>query len=248
MVDDQRGAPVLETVPLTAEFTGLSAAQRPRGLLMSLIQAALRRLFTLRAARVTKCKGPPLPQSAGDPKRYEQTVLRIVSITTAEFPTAARRPAYSVLDGRRLQEAFVVPLPDWREPLAHGHGESNVALDNGKSCRSPNEGGGQRGMVMRISVTGGAGFIESHVVDAYIADGHDVVVLDDLSTERNSKMFTRKRDSISAMSVGKRRRKSSNANARDVLNHHAAQIDVRVSVADRSSDIRINVMASLWDF
>ena len=35
---------------------------------------------------------------------------------------------------------------------------------------------------MRIIVTGGAGFIGSHVVDAYVAAGHEVLVIDDLST------------------------------------------------------------------
>ena len=35
---------------------------------------------------------------------------------------------------------------------------------------------------MKILVTGGAGFIGSHVVDAYLAAGHDVVIVDDVST------------------------------------------------------------------
>jgi len=35
---------------------------------------------------------------------------------------------------------------------------------------------------VKILVTGGAGFIGSHVVDAYVAAGHDVIVVDDLST------------------------------------------------------------------
>lgn len=37
---------------------------------------------------------------------------------------------------------------------------------------------------MKILVTGGAGFIASHIVDAYVNDGHDVVVIDNLSTGR----------------------------------------------------------------
>lgn len=37
---------------------------------------------------------------------------------------------------------------------------------------------------MKILVTGGAGFIGSHIVDAYIKDGHEVVIIDNLSTGR----------------------------------------------------------------
>jgi dTDP-4-dehydrorhamnose reductase len=42
---------------------------------------------------------------------------RVVPITTAEFPTRARRPAWSVLDGARLERAFGLQLPDWRAGL-----------------------------------------------------------------------------------------------------------------------------------
>lgn len=43
---------------------------------------------------------------------------RIVPVTTAEFPTPARRPAYSVLDCSRLQREYGLALPTWREALA----------------------------------------------------------------------------------------------------------------------------------
>ena len=42
---------------------------------------------------------------------------RVVPITTAEYPTAARRPAYSILSNARLARTFGVQLPDWREQL-----------------------------------------------------------------------------------------------------------------------------------
>ena len=42
---------------------------------------------------------------------------RVVPIATADFPTRARRPAWSVLDGTRLENAFGLQLPDWRAGL-----------------------------------------------------------------------------------------------------------------------------------
>jgi dTDP-4-dehydrorhamnose reductase len=43
---------------------------------------------------------------------------RVLPITTAEYPTAARRPAYAVLDTGKLERAFGLALPDWRPTLA----------------------------------------------------------------------------------------------------------------------------------
>ena len=42
---------------------------------------------------------------------------RVLPITTAEYPTTARRPAYSVLSTRRLRDRFGISLPPWREQL-----------------------------------------------------------------------------------------------------------------------------------
>src|SRR6266852_1673780 len=86
-------------------------------------------------------------------------------------------------------------------------------------------------MIRRVLVTGGAGFIGSHVVDAYLAAGNDVTVLDDLSTGR------RERVPAGAAFVQADVRSTA---ARELvatgrftlLNHHAAQMDVRRSVAD----------------
>ncbi|HEX6096853.1 MAG TPA: NAD-dependent epimerase/dehydratase family protein [Thermoanaerobaculia bacterium] len=97
---------------------------------------------------------------------------------------------------------------------------------------------------MRVLVTGGAGFIASHVVDAYVERGHEVTVVDDLSSglrenvNPKAKLIVadlRERQTIEAL----RGRKF------DLVNHHAAQIDVRVSVADPAADAELNVVAAL---
>lgn len=54
----------------------------------------------------------------GDPDRAGQRCRAVVAIPTSQFPTPARRPRYSVLDGTRAARAFGVALPEWREQLA----------------------------------------------------------------------------------------------------------------------------------
>ncbi len=100
---------------------------------------------------------------------------------------------------------------------------------------------------MRILVTGGAGFIGSHVVDAYLAAGHEVAVVDNLSL------------------VGGGRRENVPPQARlyevdirsdtlnevfaefrpEVVNHHAAQASVKISMDDPLYDADVNVMGLL---
>lgn len=93
----------------------------------------------------------------------------------------------------------------------------------------------------RVLVTGGAGFIGSHIAEAYLASGWEVVVLDDLSRghERNvpagARMVRadiRSPEARDLLATGKF----------DVLNHHAAQIDVRVSVDSPALDADINLV------
>lgn len=97
---------------------------------------------------------------------------------------------------------------------------------------------------MKILITGGAGFIASHITDAFIEEGHDVTVLDDLSTgfEKNLnakakfvKMNICDPDIEGLFENGKF----------DLVNHHAAQMDVRRSVADPAFDANINILGTI---
>jgi UDP-glucose 4-epimerase len=94
---------------------------------------------------------------------------------------------------------------------------------------------------MKILVTGGAGFIGSHVVDAYVAAGHEVVVVDDLSTGRAENLNPQAR--LVRLDIRDPAARDLVVSERpDVLNHHAAQMDVRHSVADPVFDAAVNII------
>jgi UDP-glucose 4-epimerase len=96
----------------------------------------------------------------------------------------------------------------------------------------------------KILVTGGAGFIGSHVVDGFLAAGFEVVVVDNLSTGRRGNLNPAAtfyeldiRDAGLAAVFEKERPA--------FVSHHAAQIEVRKSVADPLFDAEVNVLGSL---
>ena len=106
------------------------------------------------------------------------------------------------------------------------------------------DGGGPRDHPRRILVTGGAGFIGSHVADGYLERGDEVWVLDDLSSGKEANVpdganFVRMEIQDPAV------RELFEEHRFDLVNHHAAQIDVRVSVEEPHLDARTNVMGLL---
>ncbi len=97
---------------------------------------------------------------------------------------------------------------------------------------------------MKILVTGGAGFIGSHVVDLYIEHGYEVVVVDDLSTGRLSNLNLAA--TFYQLDIRNPQLEEVFVNERpDIVNHHAAQMDVRRSVAEPLFDADVNILGSL---
>ena len=93
----------------------------------------------------------------------------------------------------------------------------------------------------RVLVTGGAGFIGSHVAELYLARGYEVTVLDNLSSGRLTNLPAGA--TFVQADVGSPEARALLATGGFVvLNHHAAQLDVRVSVADPALDARVNIL------
>jgi UDP-glucose 4-epimerase len=98
---------------------------------------------------------------------------------------------------------------------------------------------------MKIVVTGGAGFIASHVVDRYLAEGHEVVIVDNLSTGYRENINPAARfyeldirDEAGIEELFRREQP-------EAVNHHAAQMDVRKSTRVPIEDAAINILGSL---
>jgi UDP-glucose 4-epimerase len=98
---------------------------------------------------------------------------------------------------------------------------------------------------LKILVTGGAGFIGSHVAEAAIEAGHEVLVVDDLSNGRTENLppsadfhpiDIRNKDAFRELVVGFKP---------DAISHHAAQASVSVSVREPLLDADVNIMGSL---
>jgi UDP-glucose 4-epimerase len=93
----------------------------------------------------------------------------------------------------------------------------------------------------KVLVTGGAGFIGSHVAEAYQGRGDQVWVVDNLSSGRRENVA--KGIELVEMDIGDARLAQlfGDVGGFDIVNHHAAQLDVRSSVVDPRNDARINI-------
>jgi len=98
---------------------------------------------------------------------------------------------------------------------------------------------------VKILVTGGAGFIGSHVVDAYVTAGHEVAVIDNLSTGREENVNPNARvHRVDITDLAQVQQVFASFQPQ-VVNHHAAQSEVPKSVADPGYDAHVNVVGGL---
>ncbi len=96
----------------------------------------------------------------------------------------------------------------------------------------------------KILVTGGAGFIGSHVVDLFVSHGYEVAIVDDLSTGRASNLNpTAKFYQLDIRDP--KIREVFESERPDYVSHHAAQMDVRRSVAQPLFDADVNILGSI---
>ncbi len=97
---------------------------------------------------------------------------------------------------------------------------------------------------MKILVTGGAGFIGSHVVDAYVQQNHDVLVVDDLSNGRKENLNPKAR--FYALDIRDDKLEEIFAAEKpDVVNHHAARANLRESMLKPVLFADVNILGSL---
>jgi len=97
---------------------------------------------------------------------------------------------------------------------------------------------------MKIMLTGGAGFIGSHIADLLIKEGHQVIIIDNLSNGKKGNI----NPAASFYHLDVRDESLEGVFAREkpeILNHHAAQVSVRDSVTDPIRDLEINIRGTV---
>src|SRR2546426_3721633 len=163
---------------------------------------------------------------------------------------AGAAPARSPLArGSRAGGPVQSGAPEQVPARAHGGAETGCA---GGARLRPARGAeevvraGDRGreMTRRVLLSGGAGFVGSHVAEAYLAAGDEVTVLDDLSTGRRENLPRGVRFVHADIRSAEARDLLAQGRF-ELLNHHAAQMDVRRSVADPLFDLDVNLRGLL---
>ncbi len=98
---------------------------------------------------------------------------------------------------------------------------------------------------MKVLITGGAGFIASHVADAYVAKGHEIVIVDNLSTGKKNYVNPQAKFIEADITDKQRIQEIIRQEKPDALNLHAAHIQVGNSVKNPHFDAENNIMGML---
>ncbi len=114
VVADQHGVPTPARLLADVTAAVLARAATADGFVLP---PALAGTYHVAARGATTWHGFAEAIVALDPRRAAQRCRAVVPIATADFPTPARRPAYSVLDPSRLERAFALRMPEWRAQL-----------------------------------------------------------------------------------------------------------------------------------
>lgn len=93
--------------------------------------------------------------------------MKVISVTTEEYGSPAKRPAYSILDNKKLREEFGYAMAEWHEALRQ-------YLTARELMKKENE----HSMKKKVLVTGANGYIGRHVVSALLDMGHEVIASD----------------------------------------------------------------------
>lgn len=96
-----------------------------------------------------------------------------------------------------------------------------------------------------ILLTGGAGFIGSHIVDAYIKEGHKVIIIDNLSTGKKENINKNAQFFNLDITNRKELKKIVSEKKPTIISHHAAQISVNFSLEKPIIDAQINIIGLL---
>jgi UDP-glucose 4-epimerase len=98
---------------------------------------------------------------------------------------------------------------------------------------------------MKILVSGGAGFIASHVAEGYLGAGHSVAIIDDLSTGKEENLPAQAKFFHCDITDMARTEEIIAREQPEIINHHAAQMDVRRSVREPLFDAKVNIIGAL---
>ena len=97
---------------------------------------------------------------------------------------------------------------------------------------------------MKVLVTGGAGFIGSHIVDMLIEDGHEVIIIDNLSTGK--KEFINKKATFYLLDINSPQLEQIFSKEKpEYVIHQAAQVDVALSIQDPVCDADSNILGTI---